>query len=201
MKTYMKYLGESAPEYKHTRFIHDELDRIALRCEEELVISAAQLSDLNERLDSRFECFTSQRKLLWHAPLLKKSPRRNGETDPRYVILFSDRILVCSEESGRKLEIKRELSMKGLILDVTQSKRTVMIGSNDQQNKSITYHPFRVNAVEKSYEFLVEKEADRDKWVIKIRRASDEFNRRQNSIESKSIQVSREIHRLSVGGF
>lgn len=181
----MKYLGENSPEYKHTRFIHDELDRIALRCEEELVISAVQLSELRERLDNRFECFSSQRKLLWHAKLLKQSPRRNGDIAPRYVILFSDRILYCTEESGRKLEIKRELSMKGLMLDVAQSKRTVMIASNEQQDKTTTYYPFRVNAVEKSYEFLVEKEADRDTWVKKIKQASEEFNKRNTTIESK----------------
>lgn len=186
MKTYMKYLDEHSTEYKETRLIHDELDRIAGRCEEELFISAAQLNELKERLDNKFECFKEQRKLLWHGSVKKMSPRRYNDIAARYLILFSDCILVCSEESGRKLEIKRELSMRGITIDIEQSSRPSLSPNTDPQNIPTTYYPFRVNAVEKSYEFLTEKESDRDTWIRKIRQASDEFNKRNSTIESKN---------------
>jgi hypothetical protein len=183
----MKYLDDQSAEYKHTRSIHDELDRIAVRCEEELVISAVQLTDLKERLDNKFECIKDHRKLLWHGPLKKQSPRRHADIAQRYMILFSDCILVCSEESGRKLDIKRELTIKGLTIDVIQGGRISVVPNNDQLNNVITYYPFRVNAVEKSYEFLADKQSDREIWVKKIRQASEDYDKRNAPIESKRI--------------
>jgi len=188
MKTYLKYIDENSTEYKHTRFIHDELDRIAVRCEEELVISSAQLNELKERLDNKFECIKENRKLLWHGQLKKQSPRKHSDIAQRYMILFSDCILVCGEESGRKLEIKRELSMRGITIDVVQGGRASIIQSVDQPNTAIVYYPFRVNAVEKSYEFLADKESDREIWVKKIRQASEDYNKRNTTIESKIFE-------------
>jgi hypothetical protein len=185
MKTYLKYVIVDTDEYQYTRGIHDDLDRIALRCEEELAISPAQLNDLHERLENRFECVKNARKLLWHGPLKKQSPRRRGDIVLRYVILFSDCVLVCNEESGRRLDIKRELSMKGLTLDNIENGRTSLSSSDPGSNISHNYYSFRVNAVEKSYEFLIEKEIDRDKWVEKIQQASDDFHRRYAATDSK----------------
>ena len=188
MKTYMKYLDESSVEYQRTRSIHDELDRIARRCEEELVVSPGKFSDLKDRLEGRFECIKDHRRLLWHGPLKKQSPRRQGEIAERYMILFSDCILVCIEDSGRKLDIKRELSMKDLVLDIVGEKRASVLSSNEQTNTSgsvAVYYPFRVNAVEKSYEFLVKNEPDRAIWVRKIKQASDDYNKRNLPVESK----------------
>jgi hypothetical protein len=42
-----------------------------------------------------------------------------------------------------------------------------------------------VNAVEKSYEFLVEKESEREKWVSKIRQANEEYRSRREMNGSK----------------
>ncbi|CAF1473220.1 unnamed protein product [Adineta steineri] len=198
MKTYMKYLDENSDEYKYTRCIHDELDRIAGRCEEELVISSAQLNELKERLDNKFECIKDHRKLLWHGSLKKQSPRKHLQIVQRYMILFSDCILVCSEESGRKLDVKRELTMRDITVDVIQHGRTSFIPSSDQQNTGTTYYPFRVNAVEKSYEFLVDKEAEREIWVKKIRQASDAYNKRNIEIEVRSSTRRSEGQQLGV---
>ncbi|CAF3803728.1 unnamed protein product [Rotaria sordida] len=193
MKTYMKHLDQNSTEYKYIRSIHDEFDRIAGRCEEELVISAAQLNELKERLDNKFECIKEHRKLLWHGPIKKVSPRRHNDIAQRYMILFSDCLLVCNEDSGRKLDIKRELSMRGITIDIIPNVRTTIVSNNDQQNISIIYYPFRVNAVEKSYEFLVDKESDRELWVKKIRQASEDYNRRNSMIEMRqSINQSDE---------
>lgn len=185
MKTYMKNLDEQSTEFKYVSSIHDELDRIAVRCEEELVVSSAQLSELKERLENKFECIKENRKLLWHGPLKKQSPRRHLDIAHRYMILFSDCILVCSEESGKKLEIKRELSMRGITVDVVPGGRSSIIQNSEQTNTGIIYYPFRVNAVEKSYEFLADKDSDRETWAKKIRQASEDYNKRNTTIESK----------------
>lgn len=181
----MKHLHDNSDEYRYSRSVHDELDRIAMRCEEELVVSVAQFNELKERLENRFECIKDHRKLLWHGPLKKQSPRRHADIAPRYMILFSDCILVCTEESGRKLDVNRELSMKGITVDVIQGGRASIIPNVDQSMTGMTYYPFRVNAVEKSYEFLVDKESDRDTWVKKIRQASNEYDKRNSTIEGK----------------
>ncbi|CAF1574678.1 unnamed protein product [Adineta ricciae] len=197
LKTYIKHLHVNSDEYRYSRSVHDELDRIAMRCEEELVVSTVQFNELKERLENRFECIKDHRKLLWHGPLKKQSPRRHADIAPRYVILFSDCILVCTDESGRKLDVNRELSMKGITVDVMKGGRTSLMPNVDQPMTGITYYPFRVNAVEKSYEFLVDKESDRDTWVKKIRQASNEYEKRNSTIEVRqSGRRTDEQHKL-----
>lgn len=184
MDNYLKYADKESDDYKQTLAIHDELDRIAVRCEEELTISPSQLYDLRDRLDNKFECIKGDRQLLWHGPVKKQSPRRYLDVTPRYLILWSDCILVCNEESGKKLEIKRELSMRGITVDHETGPRTSMIQNPDPSSPSIVYYPFRVNAVEKSYEFLADKESERKLWVKKIKQACDVYNKRKSGIES-----------------
>lgn len=187
MDNYLKYADKNSTDYSETKAIHDELDRIAIRCEEELTISPAQVYELRDRLDNKFECIKGDRQLLWHGPVKKQSPRRYLDVTGRYLILWSDCILVCNEESGKKLEIKRELSMRGITIDYENGPRTSMIQNTDSSSPSIVYYPFRVNAVEKSYEFLADKESERRLWVKKIQQASDDYNKRNTgNIESKT---------------
>ena len=188
MKTYIKYLDLQSTEYQYIRVVHDELDQIAMRCEEELVISPTRLSELNERLEGKFECFKENRKLLWHGPLKKQSPRKHLDIAQRYMILFSDCILVCAEESGRKLEIKRELTLRDITIDIANGPRSSIVQTTEQTNVGLVYYPFRVNAVEKSYEFLTDKESDREMWVRKIRQASDDYNKRIPTMRSEFNQ-------------
>ena len=185
MKTYLKYLDERSEEYKHSRSIHDELDRIAVRCEEELVVSAAQLNELKERLDNKFECIRENRKLIWHGQVKKESPRKHSDIVQRYLILFSDCILVCGEESGRKLEIRRELTLREIKIDVLEAERSSIIHNGEQISPGLLYYPFRINAVQKASIFLADKESDRAIWVRKIRQASEDYNKRNTNIESK----------------
>ena len=182
MKTYMKLLDENLPESKHTRFIHDELTRIAERCEEHLAVSSSQLNKLKDRVDNKPECFDSQ-VLIWHGSVKKQSPRKRTDVAQRYLILFANCILVY-KESGNKLEIKRLLSIKDITVDVLES-RPLEPPTTGQQINITNYYPFRVNAVEKSYEFLVDKELDREKWVNKIRQTSEEFKTGNSPIASK----------------
>ncbi len=170
MKSYMKNLDENSIEYEHTNFIHDEFSRIAIRCEEQLMICSAELNRLKARVDNKLECFDNQ-QLLWHGSLKKQSARKRHDITQVYVILFSGCILVY-DESGNKLELKRQLSIENITVDLMESKQIVPTSSN-------IYHPFRVNAVEKSYEFLEEKESEREKWVNKIRQANEDFRSRR----------------------
>jgi hypothetical protein len=174
MKNSMKHLDENSSEYEHTSFIHDELSRIATRCEEQLVISSAELNRLKIRVDNKLECFENQ-QLIWHGSLKKQSRRKRNDITQLYIIILSECILVC-EESGNKLEIKRRLSIENITIDILESR---------QQSSGNIYYPFRVNAIEKSYEFLVDKESDRAKWVNKIIQANEDFKNRRTITDSK----------------
>ena len=177
MKTYLKYLDKEHEEYRETSEIHDQLDRIAVTCEEGLVTSPNQLNELCKRLENRSKLADVQSSLIWHGRLKKQSPRLRTDIIQRYVIVFHDRILVCKEESTKRLEVKRELSMKNLTLEIVNDER--------MPNSTINYFRFRVNAVEKSYEFLTEKETDRDVWIRKIQDAINKFNRQNLTVQSK----------------
>ncbi|CAF1356720.1 unnamed protein product [Rotaria magnacalcarata] len=183
MKSYMKYLDKDSSEYERTCFVHDELTSIAERCEEHLAISSAQLNKLKQRVDSKLDCFEKQ-QLIWYGSLKKQSPRKHTDISPVYIILFSECILVCGE-SGNKLEVKRQLSIGKVSVEIIERERMASTSSNvtnAQQSISTTYYPFRVSATEKVYEFIAEKESDREKWVNKIRQASEEFKRRNSTI-------------------
>ncbi|CAF2737564.1 unnamed protein product [Rotaria sp. Silwood2] len=180
----MKHLDQDSPDYDHTCFVHDELNRIAERCQEHLAISSAQLNKLKLRVNGKPECFEKQ-QLLWHGLLKKLPPRKYTDISQYYIILFSDCILICGE-SGNKLEIKRQLSIKNIRVEIIERERLSSASSNStnfQQLSPITYYPFRIDAIEKSYEFIVDKESDREKWMNKIRQASEDFQRRNTTIE------------------
>jgi hypothetical protein len=182
----MKHLDENSLEYEHTSLIHDELSRIATRCEEQLVISSAELNRLKVRMDNKPECFDNQ-QLIWHGSLKKQSPRKRNDINQLYIILFSECILAC-EESGSKLEIKRQLSIENITVDIIESRQlapTTFHSTIGQLSTTNIYYPFRVNAVEKSYEFLVDKESDREKWVNKIRQTNEDFKSRRSITDSK----------------
>jgi hypothetical protein len=180
----MKHLNENSPEYEQTRFIHDELNRIASRCEDHLAVSPSQLKKLKSRFDNKPECFENQ-QLIWHGLLKKQSPRRRNGIGQLYIILFSDCILVC-EESGNKLAMKRQLLIENITVDIIEARRLPPpFHSNYGQQFSVITHPFRLNAIEKSYEFLVDKEQDREKWMNKIRQANEDFTRRHSDVEGK----------------
>ncbi|CAF1594046.1 unnamed protein product [Rotaria sp. Silwood1] len=184
MKTYMQHLDEDSADYDHTCFVHDELSYIADRCQEYLAVSPAQLNKLKLRVDSKPECFDKQ-QLIWHGRLKRQLPRKPTDIVQYYVILFSNCILICGE-SGNKLEIKRQLSIKNIKVEIIERERLASASSNStnvQQLSFLIYYPFHVNAIEKSYEFLPDKESDREKWVNKIRQASEDFQRRNATIE------------------
>ncbi|CAF0862570.1 unnamed protein product [Didymodactylos carnosus] len=205
MKTYMKYLDKKPKEYELTKSIHDELDRIACDCQEALTVSSVVLNDLNDRLDNKFECYKDQRKLLWCGPLKKQSPRTNREVAQRYIILFSDCMLVCNEISQKKLEIKKELSIKNMTIDENHSTNN---NNNNNNNMPLTMvnttsslltdlpqqqHQqcrFRVNAIEKSYEFIADDEKDKQIWIKKIEQAIDEYSKRITHIVPRESRSS-----------
>lgn len=176
----MKNLDENSFEYEHTSFIHDELNRIAIRCNEQLFISSAELNRLKSRIDSKLECFDTQ-QLLWHGSLKKQSSKKRHISQV-YVILFSECILVCGE-SGNKLEIKRQLSIENLIIESS----TIFQSSTTGQQSF--YYSFRVTAIERSYEFLVDKESDREIWVNKMTQAYENLKNRQPISNSKKIII------------
>ena len=186
MKSYLKHLDEDEPEYKHTSFIHDEFGRIAVRCEEQLMICSTELKRLKTRVDNKAECF-DQQKLIWHGSLKKQSARKRNDITQVYLILFSGCLLIY-EESGSKLEIKRQLSIENITVDVLDAKQitpSTFYPTIGQQASPNIYYPFRVNAVEKSYELLVEKESERERWVMKIRETNDDFRSRRGMNDSK----------------
>ncbi|CAF4293434.1 unnamed protein product, partial [Didymodactylos carnosus] len=196
MKTYMKYLDKQSKEYQLTKSIHDELDRTACDCQEALTVSSIVLNDLNDRLDNKFECYKDQRKLLWCGYLKKQSPRTNRDIAQRYVILFSDCMLVCNELSSKKLEIKKELSIKNMTVDEVHS--TDSNNSNTSLNMTVSASlssltelqqqqqqqkcRFRINAIEKAYEFIADDEKDKQIWIKKIEQAIDEYSKRVTHI-------------------
>ena len=161
----MRCLETNSAEYEHTKLIKDEIERIARRCGEQLMVTPSKCDDLRRRLDYRSDCLKSQ-TLLWHGSVKKQSPRKHADIARRYLILLADRILVC-QESGSKLEFNRELSLKELTVTIDEDRRTTLSNSSN----SAALYPFRVHAVEKSYEFLTDQASEREVWVRKIEEA------------------------------
>lgn len=173
MKNYIKHLDEHSDEYEHTSFIHEEFSRIAIRCDEELVVSSGQFNRLKARVDHKIDYFDNQ-KLLWHGLLKKQSARKRNDITQVYVIILSGCILVY-DESGSKLELKRKLSMDNTTVKSLESKQISISSPFGQQGSLNTFYPFQLNAVEKSYELLVERESEREKWLNKIQQAIEDF--------------------------
>lgn len=190
MIRYMKYLEENSTDYEHTNVIKDEIERIARRCGEELTITPSKCEDLRRRLDKN-ELLKSQ-TILWHGSVKKQSPRKYADIARRYLILLTDRILVC-QESSWKLEFNRELSLKALKATIDEDRRTSVANSST----NTVLFPFRVHAVEKSYEFLTDQAADREVWVRKIQETVQALSKRPIVTWRKNFDVFNEdFHRF-----
>ena len=178
IKNYLKHFDENSSEYEYVNSIQDEFSRIAIRCEEELIVSTGELNRLKNRIDSKLECFENQ-QFLWHGSIKKQSQRKRNDITQCYLILFSGCLIVC-EESGNKLEIKRQLSVENIMIDLLKTRAIT--------STNILY-PFRVNGMEKSYEFLVEKESIREKWMNKIEQASKHFSSDRSNHQSIGLHA------------
>ena len=185
MEAYMKHLDQTSVEFEHCTFIHAELQRIAVRCNEQLVISPSQVNKLKLRLENRGELLKDQ-KLIWHGSLRKQSARKYVDITRRYLIVLSGTVLVC-RESGLKLELKREHSVKDITISASEITRVPAISTNppSEQLTAGQAYSFRMSAVEKSYEFIADKESDRGLWIKKITEAREDFVKRFAEIESK----------------
>ena len=169
----MRCLEADSTEYEHTKTIKDEIERIARRCGEQLMLTPSKCEDLRRRLNNKNDSWRSQ-ALIWHGSVKKQSPKKYADAVRRYLIVLTDRILVC-QESGSKLTVnERELSIKGLKLTIGENRRTEL--SNNSAG-SVLY-PFQVTAIEKSYEFLVDQASEREVWVRKIQEAVQALSNR-----------------------
>ena len=68
---------------------------------------------------------------------------------------------------GKKFDVKRQISIESLVVESLEDRRTI---SNN------IYYPFRMKFIEKTYEFLVEREVEREKWINKIQKAKENFH-------------------------
>ncbi|CAF1238296.1 unnamed protein product [Adineta ricciae] len=182
MDNHLKRLNANSAVYEHISSIRDGLRQIAVRCEDELTVSERQIRKLKARFDSKLDYFKQQR-LLWHGVLKRRSPRRRIGVDQCYLLLFSKSLLVC-EESGEKLEFKRHLSLENLTIDILEPEQVVSNTLNpiNQRYLNVTIYPFRVKAIEKCYEFLTDKEPNRQKWIGYITKASEKLLKRSRML-------------------
>ncbi|CAF0714165.1 unnamed protein product [Adineta steineri] len=187
MENHIKHLGENSSEGDHLRSIHRELTHIALRCEDKLFISPTQVNKLKTRLGSKSEHFKDE-QLIWHGLLRRRSSYKYNGIDQLYVILLSHYILVC-KESGDKLELKRQLLIKNVTIDSIKNEQSVLSSFNSKNARQYgnILFLFRVHTIEKSYEFFVNKEQDRQKWIDKIKQAIDEFTKRTSNTKVQCL--------------
>jgi len=165
IKTYSKHFKEDSSEANYLKSIHDEFTNIAVHCEEQLVISREEFTRLKTRIDSKSICFNNQ-QLYWHGSLRKQSLRKRNDITQIYLIVLSNFVLIC-EKSGQKFDVKRQISIESLVVESLEDRRTI---SNN------IYYPFRMKFIEKTYEFLVEREVEREKWINKIQKAKENFH-------------------------
>lgn len=187
METQMKRLDESSPECEHINAIRTELKHIASRCEDELVVSPSQIRKLKARFDGKDDYFKTQR-LIWHGALKWRSPRRRVGIGQYYLLLFSKCLLIC-EESGEKLVLNKFLSIGNATIDTLPPERPAANAWNalDKEYCTAVIFPFRVNALEDSCEFLIEKESERQRWISKIKQAADDSKRRTVDVEGNCL--------------
>ena len=186
-KSYIEHLDVNTGEYEKTKEIHDQIDRIAEHCEEKLMISSSKFDKLRQQLDQKIQSMNHQ-NLLWHGPLKKQSTRRYIDLAPRYLILLSRSLLIC-RESGSKLEFKIELPLKNLTIDQLEFRKLSSNNSKDPLNNMIFY-PFQVNSIEKSYEFLADKESTREVWLEKLSMAIKQYRKSSKISSSQSNSIS-----------
>uniref|UniRef100_A0A0N5ALE5 FYVE-type domain-containing protein n=1 Tax=Syphacia muris TaxID=451379 RepID=A0A0N5ALE5_9BILA len=165
MESYKKYLLPDSHEFKICEEAIKKLTTVSNLVNEQISVAEMEkrLLTLYRRLEGNFNVFEANRHLLHEGELMKQSRKK---LQPRYLILFSDVLLICKYSRGPTLNS-----------DVFQQRfyqyPILSIHVNAKERGEFETH-FQLLSPKKSSVFVAKTKRECDDWVKRLSNAKEE---------------------------
>ncbi|GAB1598868.1 FYVE, RhoGEF and PH domain-containing protein 2-like isoform X4 [Argonauta hians] len=169
LKDYLKHLPTDSPDRKDTEEALQKVTEAASHSNEAMnkIEKFRKLLEIHQRLGQTVDLISPTRELVREGRVVKISAR-SGEKQERYIFLFNDLMLVCSEPLLGTYKIRASMTIDGM--QVTQA---------DLPNA------FYVRSTEKTIELLNDGHIDDPNcWYCYIKLTIVDFNNRKQSMRT-----------------
>ncbi|XP_064604534.1 FYVE, RhoGEF and PH domain-containing protein 2-like isoform X2 [Liolophura sinensis] len=178
LKDYMKHLPKESPDQKDTEDAIQLVTKAAIHSNEAMkkIEKFRKLLEIHQSLGGANDLISPTRELIKEGRITKISARRE-KTQERYIILFNDLLLICSEQILGTFKVRAKLDVDGM---------EIMEGDNN--NIPFT---FKVTSKQKIIEFQASSLEESDAWKSALWSVVRDFTRRKESLrmgQSKHLQ-------------
>ncbi|VDN02295.1 unnamed protein product [Thelazia callipaeda] len=183
---YKKYLLPDSEEFEECEEALIQLLNVSELVDRQISLAELEkrLINLYRRLEGRFNVFEANRHLLFEGELMKQSRK---DLQPRYLILFSDVLLIC--KYSRTPSLGADANFHSNFYKCLVSRTRV----NAEEHGEYETH-FQLYTTQKSAVFIAKTKRERDEWVKRISEAKIECKRlrRIKAVRNKNLnfQVS-----------
>ncbi|CAG9534807.1 unnamed protein product [Cercopithifilaria johnstoni] len=193
LEAYKKHLIPESNELEVCKEALVQLSKVSELVDRQ--ISRAELEkrliDLYRRLEGRFNVFEANRHLLFEGELMKQSRK---DLQPRYLILFSDMLLIC--KYSRTPSLGTDANFHSEFYKFLVSRIRVKAEEHGEYDTH-----FQLYTTQKSAVFIAKTKRERDDWVKRISEAKMEAKelRRIKVVRNKILNV-RVMHKSELTG-
>ncbi|XP_036358901.1 FYVE, RhoGEF and PH domain-containing protein 2 isoform X2 [Octopus sinensis] len=169
LKDYLKHLPADSPDRKDTEEALQKVTEAASHSNEAMnkIEKFRKLLEIHQRLGQTVDLISPTRELVREGRVIKISAR-SGEKQERYIFLFNDLMLVCSEPLLGTYKIRASMTIDGM-----------------QVNQADLPNAFYVQSTEKTIELLNDGHIDDPNcWFCYIKLTIDDFNNRKQSMRT-----------------
>ncbi|KHN72419.1 FYVE, RhoGEF and PH domain-containing protein 6 [Toxocara canis] len=166
LEAYKKYLIPDSHEYTECESAIKELSKVSevVNHQMSLAVMEEKLFELYRRLEGHFNVFEANRHLLHEGELMKQSRK---DIQPRYLILFSDVLLIC--------KYSRAPSLGSDVCFQPDFYQFSILGVRVKAEEHGEYEThFQLLSTKKSAVFIAKSKRERDDWVKRLNDAKKE---------------------------
>ncbi|MFH4976497.1 hypothetical protein AB6A40_003206 [Gnathostoma spinigerum] len=191
MEAYKKYLLPNTYEYNECVEAIVELSKVTELVNHRVSLAEMEkrLFDLYRRFEGKFNVFEANRHLLHEGELLKQSRK---EVQTRYLILFSDVLLICKYSRTPTLGAENSFHP-----DFYQFQLSDIEVKAEEHGEFETH--FQLLSTKKSAVFIAKTKRERDEWVERLSSAKKEAREldriRQGGHEKKVTRLQSHVVR------
>ncbi|KAH7726319.1 Protein TAG-77 [Aphelenchoides avenae] len=176
MERYHKMLPDTLVEAKVAEEALKKLNTVSQTVNGSLAVADAgeKLLDLHRKLQSAFDVFVPGRQLIQDGEVLRQCRKA---TQPRYLILFSDMLLICGYSLGS------DTFDPGRLYQIPIERVRAHVQEHDDNERE-----FAIISPKKSSIFIAKSKLERDTWVqrlLETSREQKEIKLRRRSIAKR----------------
>uniref|UniRef100_F1KRQ0 FYVE, RhoGEF and PH domain-containing protein 6 n=1 Tax=Ascaris suum TaxID=6253 RepID=F1KRQ0_ASCSU len=186
LEAYKKYLVPDSHEFIECESAIKELSKVSevVNHQMSLAVMEEKLVELYRRLEGHFNVFEANRHLLHEGELMKQSRK---DIQPRYLILFSDVLLIC--------KYSRAPSLGSEVCFQPDFYQFPILGVRVKAEEHGEYEThFQLLSTKKSAVFIAKSKRERDDWVKRLSDAKRDARKLRHISVARRSKVADTLH-------